>query len=288
MQRAFVQIQTGCNYHCTFCIIPYGRGASRSTPIDAITAQVRACADKGFNEIVLTGVDIASYGQDLPDRPTLGSLIRRVLQAVPTLPRLRLSSLDPAAIDEDLWDLVAQEPRLMPHLHLSLQAGDDMILKRMKRRHSRDDIFRLCARARHLRPDIVFGADIIAGFPTETDAMFANTHDLVEKCSLTWLHVFPYSARKLTPAAKMPQVHGAIRKERADRLRALGERAARRHYESLIGTTVKVLVENNGIGCTPHFAKLKLQGQARVGGIVEARCVRGENDAVVAEVVKVV
>jgi threonylcarbamoyladenosine tRNA methylthiotransferase MtaB len=284
MQRAFVQAQNGCDNRCTFCIIPYGRGASRSMGIDAIVEQVRSRVDEGFNEIVLTGVDIASYGLDLGDRPTLGFMVRHVLKAVPQLQRLRLSSLDPAALDENFWKVVAEEYRLMPHLHLSLQAGDDMILKRMKRRHSRDDIFRLCDRARSLRADIVFGADIIAGFPTETDAMFARTCDLVEKCGLTWLHVFPYSSRKGTPAAKMPQVHGTLRKERADYLRKLGEKAARRHHESLIGKTIKVLVENNGIGCTPHFAKLKLLDAAPVSQIVDAHCVAMENDVVTARV----
>jgi threonylcarbamoyladenosine tRNA methylthiotransferase MtaB len=209
-------------------------------------------------------------------------MARRVLGEVPELQRLRLSSLDPAELDEDLWELIEGEPRFMPHVHLSLQSGDDMILKRMKRRHSRADIFRLTERMRKVRPDIVFGADIIAGFPTETESMFMNTFDLVEQCGLTWLHVFPYSARKGTPAAKMPQVHGSLRKERADRLRALGEKAARRHFESLVGRTVKVLVENNGIGCTPQFAKLKLLGKAPVGRIVDVQCARSENDTVVA------
>ncbi|MDE2030062.1 MAG: tRNA (N(6)-L-threonylcarbamoyladenosine(37)-C(2))-methylthiotransferase MtaB [Alphaproteobacteria bacterium] len=273
MQRAFIQIQNGCNHRCTFCIIPYGRGASRSLPSPEIAAQTKTRMAEGFNEIVLTGVDIASYGRDLPDTPSLGAMIRNLLAAVPDLRRLRLSSLDPAAIDGDLWQLIADEPRLMPHLHLSLQAGDDMVLKRMKRRHSRDDVLRLCDRARNLRPDIVFGADIIAGFPTESDAMFENTYNLVEQCGLTWLHVFPYSARKGTPAAKMPQTHGSLRKERAERLRAFGESAARRHYEALIGRKTEVLVEKNGIGCTPHFAKLKLRGDARVGEIVAAHCI---------------
>ncbi len=284
MQRAFVQVQNGCDNRCTFCIIPFGRGASRSLSFEDVAEQVRGLVAEGFNEIVLTGVDIASYGRDLPGEPTLGFMVRHVLAQVPELPRLRLSSLDPAGLDEDLWELIAEEPRLMPHLHLSLQAGDDMILKRMKRRHSRDDVFRLCERARKARPDIVFGADIIAGFPTESEAMFAQTRDLVEQCGLTWLHVFPYSSRQGTPAAKMPQVHGSLRKERAEILRVLGEKVARRHHESLIGSTVKVMVENNGIGCTPHFAKIKLVGEADVGRIVDARCVRMENDAIVAEI----
>ena len=284
LQRAFIQVQNGCDHRCTFCIIPYGRGASRSLTSEKVTAEIRARVEEGFNEIVLTGVDITSYGQDLPAKPTLGAMIRKTLAAVPNLRRLRLSSLDPAAIDEDLWHLIAHEPRLMPHLHLSLQAGDDMILKRMKRRHSRDDVFRLTDRARRLRPDIVFGADIIAGFPTETEAMFANTHALVEQCGLTWLHVFPYSARTGTPAAKMPQTHGSLRKERAERLRLLGEKAVAQHHHSLLGQTIEVLVENNNIGCTPHFAKVKLQGAARVGAIVEARCRAIEENKPIAEV----
>ena len=284
MQRAFVQVQNGCDNKCTFCIIPFGRGASRSASFEDIAKQVRSHVEEGFNEIVFTGVDIASYGRDLPGEPTLGFMVRHVLKEAPALRRLRLTSLDPAAFDADLWELIEEEPRLMPHLHLSLQSGDDMILKRMKRRHCRADILRLVERARKIRPNIVFGADIIAGFPTETESMFENTYHLVEQCGLTWLHVFPYSARKGTPASKMPQVHGSLRVERAHRLRALGEKAALRHYESLIGLMVKVLVENNGIGCTPQFAKLKLLGQPQVGQIVDARCVRSENGSIVAEV----
>jgi threonylcarbamoyladenosine tRNA methylthiotransferase MtaB len=272
MERVFVEVQNGCDHRCTFCIIPYGRGDSRSIPIGAIAENVRAQVALGYNEIVFTGVDIASYGKDLPGQPTLGQMVRRVLVAVPELRRLRLSSLDPAVVDEDLWQLIANEPRLMPHLHLSLQAGDDMILKRMKRRHLRADVITLSDRARNLRPDIVFGADIITGFPTETEAMFANTLDLVERCDLTWLHVFPYSARKGTPAAKMPQVHGALRKERAERLRALGEMAAQRHRKSLIGKTVEMLIEQEGVGCTPQFAKIKLTDAAPVGAVLTAKC----------------
>jgi threonylcarbamoyladenosine tRNA methylthiotransferase MtaB len=282
MQRAFVQVQNGCDHRCTFCIIPFGRGASRSLPLQDVIAQLRARVDEGFNEVVLTGVDIASYGRDLSGTPTLGSMIRDALAAVPQLQRLRLSSLDPAAIDEDLWRLISDEPRLMPHLHLSLQAGDDMVLKRMKRRHSRDDVLRLCGRARQARPDIVFGADIIAGFPTESDAMFAHTYDLVERCGITWLHVFPYSARTGTPAAKMPQVHGSKRKQRAERLRGLGERAAQEHYKSLIGKVLPVLVEKCHIGCTPHFAKVELTGDAPVGQVVKALCVGMQGDKVTA------
>jgi len=283
MQRAFVQVQNGCDNKCTFCIIPFGRGKSRSASFEKVAETVRDHVAEGFNEIVLTGVDISSYGRDLPGEPTLGYMVRHILQKVPNLRRLRLSSLDPAGIDEDLWELFKEEPRLMPHIHLSLQSGDDLILKRMKRRHLRADILRLVERARKIRPDIVFGADVIAGFPTETEEMFKNTYDLIEQCGITWLHVFPYSSRKGTPAARMPQVHGSKRKERADRLRTLGETAARHHYKSIVGKTVEVLVENNNIGCTPQFAKLKLDGKFPVAQLVDVRCVRIDNDVVLAE-----
>jgi threonylcarbamoyladenosine tRNA methylthiotransferase MtaB len=285
LQRAFIQVQQGCDHRCTFCIIPYGRGASRSMPIGAIAEEVRARVKEGYREVVFTGVDIASYGGDLPGQPRLGQMIRRVLAQVPELPRLRLSSLDPAAMDEDLWRLIAEEPRLMPHLHLSVQAGDDMILKRMKRRHARADVIELCTRARRLRPDIAFGADFIAGFPTETDAMFENTLRLVEECDLTWLHVFPYSARKGTPAAKMPQVNGAVRRERAARLREMGAVAAARHMQELVGQKFDVLIEQQGLGCTRQFAKVRLEGVGEVGGIVEAECVRLDQDQAVAIVI---
>lgn len=286
MQRAFVQVQNGCDNKCTFCVIPFGRGRSRSLSFETVVAQVRAYVDAGFAEVVLTGVDIASYGRDLPGEPTLGFMARRVLAEVPALPRLRLSSLDPAALDEDLWELIEGEPRFMPHLHLSLQAGDNLILKRMRRRHSREDLFRLVERARKARPDIVFGADVITGFPTETEAMFENTFDAVEICRITWLHVFPYSSRKGTPAARMPQVPAAVRKERAERLRALGARFAEDHQRALLGKKVKILIEKKGIGCTPHFAKLKISGDAPVGRIVDAQCVRIENGFIIAEVIK--
>ncbi|MDD4616304.1 MAG: tRNA (N(6)-L-threonylcarbamoyladenosine(37)-C(2))-methylthiotransferase MtaB [Alphaproteobacteria bacterium] len=286
MQRAFVQVQNGCDHKCTFCVIPYGRGASRSVSFETVAAQAQAYVDAGYNEVVLTGVDIASYGRDLPGEPTLGYMVKHVLRKVPGLRRLRLSSLDPAAIDEDLWEALAEEPRLMPHIHLSLQAGDNLVLKRMKRRHLREDVLRLVDRARKYRPEIVFGADIITGFPTESEEMFVNTVDLVNQCGLTWLHVFPYSARKGTPAAKMPQVHGAQRKERAERLRVLGDELAGRYYRSLIGTGTEVLVEKNGVGCTPQFAKLKLLGAPRVGAIVNVKCVHFEKDSVIAEVME--
>jgi threonylcarbamoyladenosine tRNA methylthiotransferase MtaB len=273
--RAFVQVQQGCDHRCTFCIIPYGRGPSRSVPLGDIVAQVRALVANGTREVVLTGVDITAYGADLPGRPTLGQIVRRLLAQVPELPRLRLSSLDPVEVDPDLLRLIGSEPRLMPHLHLSLQAGDDLILKRMKRRHLRADAVAFCETVRALRPEVVFGADLIAGFPTETEAMFANTLRLVEECGLTYLHVFPYSARRGTPAARMPQVPGAVRKERAARLRAAGEAARRRFLASRRGTTAAVLVEKcvdgRARGHDEHFAPVRLDAEARPGEIVAAR-----------------
>jgi len=269
--RAFLQVQNGCDHRCTFCIIPYGRGNSRSVPMGAIAAEARHLVSLGYREIVLTAVDLTSYGPDLPGRPTLGQMIRRLLAAVPELERLRLSSLDPVEIDEDLWRLIAEEPRLMPHLHLSLQAGDDMILKRMKRRHARADAIAVCARARSLRPGIVFGADLIAGFPTETDAMFRNSLDLVEECGLTYLHVFPYSARKGTPAARMPQVPVGDRRARAAELRAAGLRRLGGFLDSQLGAEISALVEKPGHGRTEHYAPVRLDGDAPTGAIVRAR-----------------
>jgi threonylcarbamoyladenosine tRNA methylthiotransferase MtaB len=269
--RAFVQVQNGCDHRCTFCIIPYGRGPSRSVPIGEIVGQVRALVAAGYREAVLSGVDLTSYGPDLPGRPTLGQMVRRLLAQVPELPRLRLSSLDPVEIDDDLWRLIAEEPRLMPHLHLSLQAGDDLILKRMKRRHSRADAVALCARARALRPDIAFGADLIAGFPTESEAMFANTLRLVDDCGLTFLHVFPYSERPGTPAARMPAVPVPVRKDRAARLRAAGEAAAAGFMAGLVGRAASVLAETGGQGRTEHFAPVRLAGEAEPGRIVRVR-----------------
>jgi threonylcarbamoyladenosine tRNA methylthiotransferase MtaB len=251
--RAFLAIQTGCDHRCTFCIIPYGRGPSRSSPPEAILASVRRLAASGFREIVLTGVDLTSYGADLGGEIRLGGLVKAILRAAPGLERLRLSSIDCIEADADLIDAFATEPRLAPHLHLSLQAGDDMILKRMKRRHSRADSARFCATLRRLRPDIVFGADLIAGFPTETDVMFDHTLALVEECGLTYLHVFPFSARPGMPAAKMPPVAGQIIKERAKRLRAAGEAALRRHHESQIGKVLRVLSERGGLGRAADF-----------------------------------
>ncbi|MFD1627764.1 tRNA (N(6)-L-threonylcarbamoyladenosine(37)-C(2))-methylthiotransferase MtaB [Azospirillum griseum] len=268
--RAFVQVQQGCDHRCTFCIIPFGRGPSRSVPIGAVVEQVQALVRAGYNEVVLSGVDITSYGPDLPGAPTLGQMVRRLLACVPELPRLRLSSLDCIEMDEDLWRLIEQEPRLMPHLHLSLQAGDDMILKRMKRRHSRADAVAFCERVRRLRPDAVFGADFIAGFPTETEEMFANTLKMVEDCGLTWLHVFPFSPRPGTPAARMPQIDGGVRKERAARLRAVGAQAEARTLASLVGRTASVLIEKDDLGRTEHFAEIRLGVTLPPGSVVRA------------------
>jgi threonylcarbamoyladenosine tRNA methylthiotransferase MtaB len=258
--RAFIQVQNGCDHRCTFCVIPFGRGNSRSVPIGEISRQVQTLVASGFYEIVLTGVDIASYGTGLPGRSTLGQMVRRVLAAAPELTRLRLSSLDPAAIDDDLLHLIANEPRLMPHLHLSLQAGDDVILKRMKRRHSREQAVVAATTLRRLRPDIVLGADLIAGFPTETEAMFANTLRLVEDCELTYLHVFPYSPRPETPAARMPQMPRHEAKERAARLRAAGQAALSDYLDSEIGSEHSVLIERNGLGRTEYFVPVLVAG----------------------------
>jgi threonylcarbamoyladenosine tRNA methylthiotransferase MtaB len=276
--RAFVQIQQGCDHRCTFCIIPFARGPSRSVPIGVIVDEARALVASGCGEIVLSGVDITDYGADLPGAPTLGQMMRRLLALVPELPRLRLSSIDPVEVDDDLLALIADEPRLMPHFHLSLQAGDDMILKRMKRRHSRDDAIRFCEDVRARRSDAVFGADLIAGFPTETEAMFANTLKLVDDCGLTYLHVFPYSERPGTPAAHMPQLPKPIRKERASLLRAAGERRLGNFLDQWPGETINVLIEDGRNARSEHFAPVLLGGSthpgANVGGIVAARIER--------------
>jgi threonylcarbamoyladenosine tRNA methylthiotransferase MtaB len=281
--RAFIQVQNGCDHRCTFCIIPYGRGPARSVPMGAIVEETRRLVKAGFREIVMTGVDLTSYGPDLPGRPTLGQMTRRLLAAVPALERLRLSSLDPVEIDEDLWRLIAEEPRLMPHLHLSIQAGDDMVLKRMKRRHSRADAIAACDKAWNLRPGIAFGADLIAGFPTETDAMFANTLSLIDDCGLTWLHIFPYSARKGTPAARMPQVPMERRKARAAELRAAGERRLDLFLAGQIGAEIAALVEKPGEGRSEHYAAVRLSDdRAPVGSVVRARVVGRRDGALVA------
>jgi threonylcarbamoyladenosine tRNA methylthiotransferase MtaB len=260
LPRVFVQVQNGCDHRCTFCIIPYGRGNSRSVPMGAVVDQVRALVGRGHAEIVLTGVDLTSYGADLPGAPKLGTLTKQILRHVPELKRLRISSIDSIEADRDLLDVIGDDERLMPHLHLSLQSGDDMILKRMKRRHSRSHAIEFCAQVRRLRPDIAFGADIIAGFPTETEAMFARSQDLVEQCDLTFLHVFPYSPRPGTPAARMPQVRGDAIKDRAKRLRATGETALQRRLASEIGRTRQVLIESDRQGRTEHFMPVAIAG----------------------------
>ncbi len=283
--RAFVQVQNGCDHRCTFCIIPFGRGNSRSVPMGEIVAQVRSLVEAGYNEVVLTGVDISDYGKDLPGSPTLGQMCRRLLNNVPQLPRLRLSSIDAVEVDNDLLDLFANESRLMPHIHISLQAGDDMVLKRMKRRHNRQDIIDFCARLRNLRPDIVFGADIIAGFPTETDEMFQNTLNLVKETGLIYLHVFPYSARSGTPAAKMPQVAKAIRKERAAILREAGEKNLQEYLQSQIGKEVSVLMEKDNIGKNQYFAPVDLDRDYEAGTMVKAKIIQADRSKLLASII---
>ena len=272
--RAVVQVQQGCDHRCTFCVIPLGRGNSRSVPIGDIAAQTRTLVARGYREVVLTGVDITGFGTDLPGRPRLGQLVRRLLALVPELERLRLSSLDPVEIDDDLWRLVGEEPRLMPHLHLSLQAGDDLVLKRMKRRHNRADALAACRRARQLRPGIALGADLIAGFPTESEAMFENTLSLVAEAELDYLHVFPYSARPGTPAARMPQIRGDVIRERSARLRARGAATLARSLAARVGTTASVVVERGGIGHSEHYAPVRLgtlAGALAIGDIARLR-----------------
>ncbi len=269
--RAYVQVQNGCDHRCTFCIIPYGRGNSRSVPAGVVVDQIKRLVDSGYNEIVLTGVDLTSWGADLPATPKLGDLVMRILKLVPDLPRLRISSIDSIEVDENLMQAIATEPRLMPHLHLSLQHGDDMILKRMKRRHLRDDAIAFCQEARKLRPDMTYGADIIAGFPTETDAMFANSLALVEECDLTWLHVFPYSPRPGTPAARMPQVNGKLIKERAAALRAAGTIQVDRHLKSQSGKTHHILMENARMGRTEQFTEVLFDADQPESQIVQAQ-----------------
>ncbi len=261
LPRVFVQVQNGCDHRCTFCIIPYGRGNSRSVPMGAVVEQVRALAARGHAEIVLTGVDLTSYGADLPGTPKLGMLTKQILRHVPELKRLRISSIDSIEVDRDLLDVIADDERLMPHLHLSLQSGDDLILKRMKRRHSRADAVDFCAQVRRLRPDIAFGADIIAGFPTETEDMFSRSQELVGECDLTFLHVFPYSPRPGTPAARMPQVRGEVVKDRARRLRETGEAALQRRLAAEVGSVRQVLIESATQGRTEHFVPVAIAGE---------------------------
>jgi len=267
--RAFVQVQNGCDHRCTFCIIPYGRGNSRSVPMGVVVDQIRELVAAGYKEVVLTGVDITSYGPDLPGQPSLGQLVRRLLKQIPELPRLRLSSIDSVEIDDHLIRAIAEEERLMPHLHLSLQSGSDMILKRMKRRHSRADAIAFCRQARELRPDIAFGADIIAGFPTETDEMFKDSLRLVEECELTWLHVFPYSARPGTPAARMPQHPKSLCKERAAQLRQAGSSAETKFFNAAIGSEATIVVEQGARGRTEQFAPVILNQPAPEGSLLQ-------------------
>ncbi|MHA7826084.1 MAG: tRNA (N(6)-L-threonylcarbamoyladenosine(37)-C(2))-methylthiotransferase MtaB [Roseovarius sp.] len=268
--RAYVQVQNGCDHRCTFCIIPYGRGNSRSVPAGVVVDQIRRLVAHGYNEVVLTGVDLTSWGADLPAAPRLGDLVMRILKLVPDLPRLRISSIDSIEVDENLMQAIATEPRLMPHLHLSLQHGDDLILKRMKRRHLRGDAIRFVEEAKRLRPEMTFGADIIAGFPTETEEAFANSLKLVEECQLTWLHVFPYSPRPGTPAARMPQVHGKDIKARAARLRAAGAAQVARHLAEQQGQTHRILMENPRMGRTEQFTEVAFDADREEGQIVTA------------------
>ena len=266
---AFLQVQNGCDHRCTFCIIPFGRGNSRSLPMDEVIAQARQLAARGYRELVLTGVDVTAYGADLDGAPRLGALVKRILRDVPELARLRLSSIDSVEADDDLLDAFANEPRLMPHLHLSLQAGDDLILKRMKRRHTRVDAIAFCDQVRRLRPDVVFGADIIAGFPTETETMFKRSLDLVDECGLTQLHVFPFSPRPGTPAARMPQLDRAAIKQRAARLREKGEAALRAHLDAQVGHRRQVLTERGGIGRTEQFTAVRLAAPVEPGTFLD-------------------
>jgi threonylcarbamoyladenosine tRNA methylthiotransferase MtaB len=268
--RAYVQVQNGCDHRCTFCIIPFGRGNSRSVPAGVVVDQIKRLVYRGYNEVVLTGVDLTSWGADLPSQPRLGDLVIRILKLVPDLARLRISSIDSIEVDENLMQAIASEPRLMPHLHLSLQHGDNMILKRMKRRHNREDAIRFAEEARKLRPEMTFGADIIAGFPTETETMFQNSLNLIEDCGLTWLHVFPYSPRPGTPAARMPQVHGTAIKERATQLRAAGEAQVARHLAAQVGRSHRVLLESPRMGRTEQFTEVHFVSDQPEGQIISA------------------
>ena len=269
--RAFLQVQNGCDHRCTFCIIPYGRGNSRSVPMGAVVEEARRLTERGFAEIVLTGVDLTAYGADLPGTPTLGRLVAKILKLVPAIKRLRISSIDSIEADPELMRAIAEEERLMPHFHLSVQSGDDIILKRMKRRHARRDTIAFCEEVRRVRPEAAFGADLIAGFPTETEAMFANSLKLVDDAGLTFLHVFPYSARKETPAARMPQLNGKVIKDRAARLRAKGESALAARTAHLVGTTQTLLMEKASIGRTPCFSPARFEGSAEPGNLVDVR-----------------
>jgi threonylcarbamoyladenosine tRNA methylthiotransferase MtaB len=282
--RAYVQVQNGCDHRCTFCVIPYGRGPSRSVPAGAVVTQCRRLAEAGYAEVVLTGVDITAYGADLPGAMSLGRLVRHILRQVPELKRLRLSSIDQVEVDRPLLAAIAEESRLMPHLHLSLQAGDDTILKRMKRRHLSADAIRFCETVRRLRPEVAFGADLIAGFPTETSAMFANTLDLVDRCGLTYLHVFPFSARPGTPAARMPPVAPRLVKERAQTLRQRGQAALARYLTGQEGRACEVVIERPGLGRTPAFAPLQLVSEAATGALVHTRVTASDGNRLYGEV----
>ncbi|RPE64786.1 threonylcarbamoyladenosine tRNA methylthiotransferase MtaB [Pacificibacter maritimus] len=281
--RAYVQVQNGCDHRCTFCIIPYGRGNSRSVPAGVVVDQIKRLVDQGYNEVVLTGVDLTSWGADLPATPHLGDLVMRILKLVPDLPRLRISSIDSIEADDALMQAIATEKRLMPHLHLSLQHGDDLILKRMARRHLRDDAIRFCEEAKKLRPEMTFGADIIAGFPTETDAHFENSLKLVKDCDLTWLHVFPYSKREGTPAAKIPtQVNGTVIKARAARLRAAGNAQVQKHLQSQVGRTHAILMENPNMGRTEQFTEVSFASAQTEGTLVTASILGHEDGRLIA------
>lgn len=283
--RAFVQVQQGCDHRCTFCIIPFARGPSRSLTAPEVVAAIRRLVIGGYREVVLTGVDITSWGLDLGEGQRLGDLVAEILHAIPELPRLRLSSLDPCALDPVLWSVLASEERLMPHLHLSVQAGDNVILKRMKRRHLRDDVLAVAEQARRLRPDAVLGADLIAGFPTEDEAAFANTLALVAEAGLTWLHVFPYSARDETPAARMPAVAGAVIKARAARLRQAGDAAARDFLAACVGQTVRIVGERGGMGRSEQYAPVRPDRPPAVGEIATVRLTGIDGDVLVGDVV---
>ncbi|MBL4617369.1 MAG: tRNA (N(6)-L-threonylcarbamoyladenosine(37)-C(2))-methylthiotransferase MtaB [Robiginitomaculum sp.] len=285
--RTYVEVQNGCDHRCTFCIIPFGRGNARSVPAGEVVRQIALLAEQGVAEVVLTGVDLTSWGDDLPSRPRLGRLVRQILQGAPDLPRLRLSSIDAIEIDDELFELLTKEQRIAPHLHLSLQAGDNMILKRMKRRHSREKAIELCNKLHSIRPEIAFGADLIAGFPTETDAMFENTYALVDECNLSYLHVFPFSPREGTPAARMPQVDKQIIRERAAKLRELGAVKLQQHLQKHLHKTKKVLFEKSGIGRLDDFSKVKVQNAAtaRPGAILDVNIISNDGQTLHGEIV---
>ena len=283
--RAFLQVQNGCDHRCTFCIIPYGRGNSRSVPAGEIVGSVKSLVRQGYNEVVLTGVDLSSWGSDLPGAPPLGDLVRRVLKLVPELPRLRLSSIDPAEVDEVLFEMLTTDQRMSPYLHLSLQSGDDMILKRMKRRHSRQDVIDLCQRLKQARPDFTFGADVIAGFPTETDEMFENSLTIISEISIPWLHVFPFSARAGTPAAKIPRIDGTVIKARAKTLREAGDKAKAQHLKARIGSEDTALFEETGFGRLPDFSRIKVDNPASAASLARIRITNANEDYLIGQII---